>query len=50
MLQIYNVEIIDPRKSKSHAEGLINQRVNYKKFYELAIEENTRIINSRKRN
>lgn len=50
MLQTYNVEIIDPGKSKSDAEGLINQRGNYKEFYESAIEEMTRIINSRKRN
>lgn len=50
MLQTYNVEIIDSRKSKSDTEGLINQSGNYKEFYELAIEEITRIINSRKRN
>lgn len=50
MLKTYNVEIIDPRKSKSDAEGLINQQKNYKDFYALAIEEMTRIIDSRKRN
>lgn len=50
MLQTYNVEIIDPRKSKSAPEGVINQSGNYKEFYESAIEEITRIINSRKRN
>lgn len=50
MLQTYNVEIIDSRKSKSDVEGLINQRENYKEFYELAIEEMTRIINSKERN
>lgn len=50
MLQTYNVEIIDSRKSKSDAEGSINQRGNYKEFYELAIEVMIRIINSRKRN
>lgn len=50
MLKTYNVEIIDPRKSKSDAEGLINQQKNYKDFYALAIEEMRRIIDSRKRN
>lgn len=50
MLKTYNVEIINPRKSKSDAEGLINQSGNYKEFYELAIDKMKEIIDNRKRN
>ena len=48
MLQTYNVEIIDPRKSKNDAEGLIDQQKKYEEFYKSAIEEIIGIIDSRK--
>lgn len=48
MLQTYNVEIIDSRKSKSDAEGLIDQQKKHEEFYKLAIGEMNGIIDSRK--